>query len=181
VFNIENKFFGMGTDLGVGAKRKKGVLLSSTSEVYGKSERGGCGEDDDLLIGPPTFGRWSYACSKLLDEFLALAYWHEKKMPVFVVRLFNTVGQRQTGRYGMVVPRFVQAALRDEPITVHGDGKQTRCFCHVTDVVRALVALPKQPRAVGQVYNIGSTEEVSDRKSVVEGKSVDLGGRRIIK
>jgi nucleoside-diphosphate-sugar epimerase len=161
VFTIENNIRGTENVLTAAAKRKTGLLLTSTSEVYGKSEHDSFREDDDLLIGPPTFGRWSYACSKLLDEFLALAYWSEKKMPVFVVRLFNTVGQRQTGRYGMVVPRFVQAALRDEPIAIHGDGKQTRCFCHVTDVVRALAALPNQPRAVGQVYNIGSTEEVS--------------------
>ena len=161
VFTIENNIRGTENVLTAAAKRKTGLLLTSTSEVYGKSERESFREDDDLLIGPPTYGRWSYACSKLLDEFLALAYWHEKKMPVFVVRLFNTVGQRQTGRYGMVVPRFVQAALQEEPIAIHGDGKQTRCFCHVTDVVRALMALPKQPRAVGQVYNIGSTEEVS--------------------
>ncbi len=143
------------------AKRGVGVLLTSTSEVYGKSERDRFREDDDLLIGPPTFGRWSYACSKLLDEFLALAYWREKKLPVFIARLFNTVGPRQTGRYGMVLPRFVQAALRDQPIMIHGDGKQTRCFCHVTDVVRALTALPNQPRAVGEIYNVGSTEEIS--------------------
>jgi len=147
--------------LAAAARAGVGVLLTSTSEVYGKSERECFREDDDLLIGPPTFGRWSYACSKLLDEFLALAYWRERKLPIIVARLFNTVGQRQTGRYGMVLPRFVQAALRDEPITVHGDGKQTRCFCHVSDVVRALVALPRQERAVGQVYNVGSTEEVS--------------------
>jgi UDP-glucose 4-epimerase len=161
VFTIEDNVRGTENVLAVAAKREVGVLLTSTSEVYGKSDRDRFREDDDLVIGPPTFGRWSYACSKLLDEFLALAYWRERKLPVFVVRLFNTVGPRQTGRYGMVVPRFVQAALRDEPIPVHGDGKQTRCFCHVTDVVRALVALPNQPRAVGQVYNIGSTEEVS--------------------
>jgi UDP-glucose 4-epimerase len=161
VFTIEDNVRGTENVLAAAAKHKIGVLLTSTSEVYGKSDRDRFREDDDLLIGPPTFGRWSYACSKLLDEFLAIAYWREKKLPVFVVRLFNTVGERQTGRYGMVVPRFVQAALRDEPITIHGDGKQTRCFCHVADVVRALVALPNQPRAVGQVYNIGSTEEVS--------------------
>ena len=161
VFTIENNIRGTENVLAAAAKRQTGLLLTSTSEVYGKSEHESFREDDDLLIGPPTFSRWSYACSKLLDEFLALAYWREKKMPVFVVRLFNTVGQRQTGRYGMVLPRFVQAALQDEPIAIHGDGKQTRCFCHVNDVVRALAALPKQPRAVGQVYNIGSTEEVS--------------------
>jgi UDP-glucose 4-epimerase len=161
VFTIESNVRGTENVLTAVAKRKIGLLLTSTSEVYGKSERERFREDDDLVIGPPTFARWSYACSKLLDEFLVLAYWREKKLPVIVTRLFNTVGQRQTGRYGMVLPRFVQAALRDEPIAVHGDGKQTRCFCHVTDVVRALVALPNQARAVGQVYNIGSSEEVS--------------------
>ena len=161
VYTIEDNVRGTENVLAAAAKRGVGVLLTSTSEVYGKSERECFREDDDLLIGPPTFGRWSYACSKLLDEFLALAYWREKRLPVFVVRLFNTVGQRQTGRYGMVVPRFVQAALRDEPILIHDDGKQTRCFCHVSDVVRALGELPLQRRAVGQVYNIGSTEEVS--------------------
>jgi len=161
VYTIEDNVRGTDIVLSAVSKRKLGLLLTSTSEVYGKSEHDSFREDDDLLIGPPTFGRWSYACSKLLDEFLALAYWREKKLPIFVARLFNTVGQRQTGRYGMVLPRFVEAALHDEPIAIHGDGKQTRCFCHVTDVVRALVALPNQPRAVAQVYNIGSTEEVS--------------------
>jgi UDP-glucose 4-epimerase len=161
VYTIEANVRGTENVLAAAARRGIGVLLTSTSEVYGKSDRECFREDDDLLIGPPTFGRWSYACSKLLDEFLALAYWREKQMPVFIVRLFNTVGQRQTGRYGMVLPRFVQAALRDEPITIHGDGKQTRCFCHVGDVVRGLTELPRQVRAVGQVYNLGSTEEVS--------------------
>jgi UDP-glucose 4-epimerase len=161
VYTIEANVRGTEDVLAAAAQRGIGVLLTSTSEVYGKSDRECFREDDDLLIGPPTFGRWSYACSKLLDEFLALAYWREKQMPVFVVRLFNTVGQRQTGRYGMVLPRFVQAALRDEPITIHGDGKQTRCFCHVGDVVRGLTELPRQAPAVGQVYNLGSTEEVS--------------------
>ena len=161
VYTIEDNVRGTENVLAAAAGRGVGVLLTSTSEVYGKSEQECFREDDDLLIGPPTFGRWSYACSKLLDEFLAVAYWREKQLPVFVVRLFNTVGQRQTGRYGMVVPRFVQAALRDEPILIHGDGKQSRCFCHVSDVVQALLALPLQPRAVGQVYNIGSTEEVT--------------------
>jgi UDP-glucose 4-epimerase len=161
VYTIEDNVRGTEDVMAAAARRGVGVLMTSTSEVYGKSERECFREDDDLLIGPPTFGRWSYACSKLLDEFLALAYWHEKQLPVFVVRLFNTVGPRQTGRYGMVLPRFVQAALREEPITIHGDGEQTRCFCHVNDVVRALVALPRQARAVGQVYNVGSTEEVS--------------------
>jgi UDP-glucose 4-epimerase len=161
VFTIESNVRGTENVLAAVAKRKIGMLLTSTSEVYGKSEHERFREDDDLVIGPPTFARWSYACSKLLDEFLTLAYWREKKLPVIVTRLFNTVGQRQTGRYGMVLPRFVQAALLNEPIAIHGDGKQTRCFCHVTDVVRALAALPNQARAIGQVYNIGGTEEVS--------------------
>ena len=161
VYTIEDNVRGTEDVLAAAARAGCGVLVASTSEVYGKSERECFREEDDLLIGPPTFGRWSYACSKLLDEFLALAYYREKQLPVTVVRLFNTVGQRQTGRYGMVLPRFVQAAVRGEPITIYGDGRQTRCFCHVSDVVRALVELPRQPQAIGQVFNIGSTEEVS--------------------
>jgi len=153
----------MGTEnvLAAAARRGVGVLLASTSEVYGKSEKSSFREDDDLLIGPPTFSRWGYACSKLLDEFLAMAYGREKHLPVFIVRLFNTVGPRQTGRYGMVLARFAEQAVRGFPITIHGDGKQTRCFCHVSDVVRALVALPQQPQAAGEVFNVGSTEEVT--------------------
>ena len=161
VYTIEANVRGTEDVLAAAARTGCGVLVTSTSEVYGKSERDCFREADDLLIGPPTFGRWSYACSKLLDEFLALAYYREKQLPVTLVRLFNTVGQRQTGRYGMVVPRFVQAALRGAPIQIYGDGRQTRCFCHVSDVVRALLALPGQPTAVGQVFNIGSTEEVT--------------------
>ena len=161
VHTIEDNVQGTENVLAAASQRQVPVLLTSTSEVYGKSERDRFREDDDLLIGPPTFGRWSYACSKLLDEFLALAYWRERNLPVMIVRLFNTVGQRQTGRYGMVLPRFVQQAVHDEPLTIHGDGKQTRCFCHVSDVVRALVELPRYERATGQVYNVGSTEEVS--------------------
>src|SRR5688572_13767295 len=127
------------------------VLLASTSEVYGKSSKEFFSEQDDLLIGPPHLGRWSYACSKLMDEFLALAYHQERKLPVVIARLFNTVGPRQTGRYGMVLPRFVQAALRGEPILVFGDGKQTRCFCHVQDTVEALLRLQNTDAATGQV------------------------------
>ena len=137
------------------------VLLTSTSEVYGKSSKESFSEEDDLLIGPPHLGRWSYACSKLMDEFLALAYHRERQLPVVIARLFNTVGPRQTGRYGMVLPRFVQAALRGEPLVVYGDGKQTRCFCHVNDTVEAIVRLQNSAAANGQVVNIGSTEEIS--------------------
>lgn len=161
VHTLKDNVAGAENVLAAAARHGVGVLLASTSEVYGKSERTQFSEDDDLLIGPPVFSRWGYACSKLLDEFLAMAYWREKNLPVFIVRLFNTVGPRQTGRYGMVLPRFVEQAVRGEPITIHGDGKQTRCFCHVKDVVRAVVELPRHKEAVGEVFNVGSTEEVT--------------------
>ena len=137
------------------------VLLASTSEVYGKSAKEVFSEEDDLLIGPPTHARWSYACSKLMDEFLALAYAKERSLPVVIARFFNTVGPRQTGRYGMVLPRFIAAAQRGEPLRVYGDGGQSRCFCYVKDTVEALVRLTSSPTATGQIFNIGSTEEVS--------------------
>ncbi len=137
------------------------VLLASTSEVYGKSQREEFREDDDLLIGPPHLGRWSYACSKLMDEFLALAYARERGLPVIVARLFNTVGPRQTGRYGMVLPRFIEAARAGRPLPVYGDGEQTRCFCYVADTVEALWRLLRCPAARGEVVNVGGTEEVS--------------------
>ncbi|HYE30805.1 MAG TPA: GDP-mannose 4,6-dehydratase [Methylomirabilota bacterium] len=140
------------------------VLLTSSSEVYGLSAKEAFTESDDLLIGPPTYPRWSYACSKLMDEFLGLAYWREKKLPVVITRLFNTVGPRQTGQYGMVVPRFIEAALRNDPIRVFGDGSQTRCFCHVVDTVEALVRLMNATSAQGEIFNVGSTEEVSIRE-----------------
>ena len=136
-------------------------LLASTSEVYGKSQKPAFTEEDDLLIGPPHRGRWSYACSKLMDEFLALAYARERSLPVVIARLFNTVGPRQTGRYGMVLPRFIAAAKTGRPLKVHDDGRQTRCFCYVLDTVEALVRLQNCPAARGEVYNIGSTEEIS--------------------
>lgn len=137
------------------------VLLASTSEVYGKSEKPVFSEEDDLLIGPPDRSRWGYACSKLMDEFLALAYAREKSLPVVIARLFNTVGPRQTGQYGMVLPRFIAAAKRGEPLRVYGDGRQTRCFCFVRDTVEAMVRLQDCPAARGQVFNIGGTEEIS--------------------
>jgi len=161
VRTIETNIHGTEAVLSLANIRKIPVLITSTSEVYGKSNKPVFHEDDDLLIGPTTLGRWSYACSKALDEFLALAYWRERGLPVYLVRLFNTVGPRQTGRYGMVLPRFVGDAMRGKPIKVFGDGKQTRCFCHVSDVVRALMELPQHPRAVGSVFNVGSTEEIS--------------------
>jgi UDP-glucose 4-epimerase len=142
-------------------RRKKPVLIASTSEVYGKSEKLPYGEEHDLLLGPTSIGRWAYACSKMLDEYLALAYWKERKQPAVVLRLFNTVGPRQTGRYGMVIPTFVRQSLAEQTLTVYGDGTQRRCFCHVQDVIRALVGVMQREEAYGEVYNVGSTSEIT--------------------
>lgn len=161
VHTIETNVHGTETVLKLANKKKKRVLLASTSEVYGKSVEFPFREDSDLVMGPTTKGRWSYACSKAIDEFLALAYYKEKKLPVTVVRLFNTVGPRQTGRYGMVIPNFVRQALAGAPITVHGDGSQRRCFTDVSDVVRALLGLIDHPGAVGEVFNVGSQQEIT--------------------
>lgn len=140
---------------------RKPILLTSTSEVYGKSQSVPFDEDGDRLEGPTTKHRWAYACAKALDEFIAMAYWKTTSLPVIVVRLFNTVGPRQTGQYGMVIPNFVQQAIQDGPLRVHGDGKQTRCFCHVADIVSGLEQLMHCKAAYGQVVNLGSTEEIS--------------------
>jgi UDP-glucose 4-epimerase len=137
------------------------VILASTSEVYGKNDRVPLSEDDDRVLGPTTKSRWSYACSKAIDEFLGLAYHHEHGVPVTIVRFFNTIGPRQTGRYGMVVPRFVRQALDGGPITVYGDGRQSRCFTDVEDTVRATIALALAPAAVGEVFNVGTTHELT--------------------
>jgi UDP-glucose 4-epimerase len=159
VNTIETNVHGTEMVLKLANKKKKKVLVASTSEVYGKSEDVPFREDADLVMGATMKGRWSYACSKAIDEFLALAYWKEKKLPVVVFRLFNTVGPRQTGRYGMVIPNFVKQALLGHPITVFGDGAQSRCFTYVSDVVGVLVRLAEEPRAVGQVFNIGNDRE----------------------
>jgi UDP-glucose 4-epimerase len=161
VRTIETNVGGTEVVLALANKKKKKVLIASTSEVYGLSDQVPFREDGNLVMGATTKGRWSYACSKAIDEFLALAYWREKKLPTVIVRLFNTVGPRQTGQYGMVIPTFVKQALAGRPITVYGDGKQTRCFGYVGDVVGALVRLMETDEAVGQVFNIGSSEEVS--------------------
>lgn len=163
VRTIETNVHGTEVVLRHAAKKGKTVLIASTSEVYGKSPSVPFREDGDLVMGPSSKHRWAYACSKAIDEFLALAYCKEKKLPVIIVRLFNTVGPRQTGRYGMVVPNFVRQALAGEPITVFGDGLQTRCFTYVGDVVGALVALASEPKAIGTVLNLGSTQEISIR------------------
>ncbi|HBB87829.1 MAG TPA: nucleoside-diphosphate sugar epimerase [Blastocatellia bacterium] len=161
VRTIETNVRGTEVVLALANKKQKRVLVASTSEVYGLSTDVPFREDGNLVMGATTKGRWSYACSKAIDEFLALAYWREKKLPTTIVRLFNTVGPRQTGRYGMVIPTFVRQALAARPITVYGDGKQTRCFGYVGDVVGALIKLLDSTESVGQVYNIGSTEEIS--------------------
>lgn len=161
VRTIETNVGGSELVLQLAAKKKKRVLVASTSEVYGKSNKFPFSEDDDLVLGPSTKGRWSYACSKLIDEFLAVAYYRERKLPVSIVRLFNTVGARQTGRYGMVLPTFVSQAIADDPLTVFGSGEQSRCFGHVSDVVKGLVQCVSTDSTVGQVFNLGNTEEVT--------------------
>ena len=161
VRTIETNVKGTEIVLELANKKKKPVLVASTSEVYGKSVKIPFQEDDDLVMGATHKGRWSYACSKAIDEFLALAYWKEKKLPVVIVRLFNTVGPRQTGRYGMVLPNFVRAALAGQPLTVFGDGTQSRCFCHVNDTAEVLARLIEHPSAVGQIFNVGSAEEIT--------------------
>jgi UDP-glucose 4-epimerase len=161
VRTIETNVHGTEIVLKHANKKKKLVVIASTSEVYGKSEDVPFREDSDLVLGPTPKHRWAYACSKAIDEFLALAYWKERQLPVIVVRFFNTVGPRQTGQYGMVIPNFVRQALAGEPITVFGDGTQSRSFTHVADVVQALLKLVREPRAIGQVINIGNTGEIS--------------------
>jgi UDP-glucose 4-epimerase len=163
VYTIETNVHGTEVVLKHANKKKKLVVIASTSEVYGKSEDVPFREDSDLVLGPTPKHRWAYACSKALDEFLALAYWKERKLPVIIVRFFNTVGPRQTGTYGMVIPNFVRQALAGESITVFGDGRQTRSFSHVADVVGALLKLVVEPRAIGQVINIGNVQEVTIR------------------
>ena len=161
VRTIETNVAGTEMVLKAASKKRKPVFIASTSEVYGKSAQVPFKEDDDLVLGTTSKGRWSYAASKLLDEFLALAYWKEKKLPVFVVRFFNIVGPRQSGRYGMVLPNFVSQAMAGDDVTVFGTGKQTRCFCFVGDAVKAILGLIQRPEAVGEIFNIGSDQEIS--------------------
>src|SRR5271163_2428732 len=161
VRTIETNVNGTQRILEAACKKRKLVLTASTSEVYGKNTNVPFHEDADLVLGPTTKGRWSYAASKALDEFLALSYWKEKRLPVVIARLFNTVGPRQTGRYGMVLPNFVNQALDWAPITVYGSGQQSRCFCDVQDAVEAITRLVATPAAIGEVVNIGNDEEIS--------------------
>ncbi|MGQ0543127.1 MAG: GDP-mannose 4,6-dehydratase [Blastocatellia bacterium] len=174
VKTIETIFHGTDVILKFCSRYRKRVLVPSTSEVYGKGASVPFREDDDLLTGATDKHRWAYACAKTLDEFLALAHWKETRLPVVVVRLFNTVGPRQTGQYGMVVPRFVHAAIKNEPITVHGDGSQSRCFGHVYDVVEGLAKILDDPKCFGNVINLGNDEEISI-KGLAE-KAIELTG-----
>ncbi len=161
VRTIETNVKGTEGVLEFASKKQKRVLIASTSEVYGKASKIPFSETDDLVMGPTSKGRWSYACSKAIDEFLALAYRKERKLPVVIVRLFNTVGPRQTGRYGMVLPTFVRQALAGLPLTVYGDGAQSRCFCHVEDAVEALARLTLHRGAIGEIFNVGSESEIT--------------------
>ena len=158
---METNIRGTEVVLELAAKKKKRVLITSTSEVYGKRDAVPFKENDDLVLGPPDKGRWSYACSKAIDEFLAVAYWKEKRVPTVVTRLFNVVGPRQTGRYGMVIPCLVKQALSGADMTVFGDGTQSRCFTHISDAIGVLIGLAESPETNGEVYNVGSTEEIS--------------------
>ena len=180
VRTIETNVNGTQMILEAASKKKKLVLLASTSEVYGKNTQVPFHEDADLVLGPTTKGRWSYAASKALDEFLALSYWKERKQPVIVARFFNTVGPRQTGRYGMVLPNFVQRALGNEPIEVYGDGKQSRCFCDVRDTVEALLRLIPFKVRLGEVINIGNIEEVTIENLPRWSNSGPIAPRRFI-
>ncbi|MBI3599219.1 MAG: GDP-mannose 4,6-dehydratase [Nitrospinae bacterium] len=161
VNTIETNIYGTELVLKCANKKKKKVMIASTSEVYGKNNNVPFKEEHDMVLGSTKNGRWSYACSKAIDEFLALAYWREKKLPVVVVRFFNTVGPKQTGRYGMVIPTFVKQALLGHPVTVYGDGKQSRSFTYVGDVVRGIIELMNHPKSVGEVFNIGHGKEIT--------------------
>ena len=180
VHTIETNVHGTEVVLKHANKKKKLVLIASTSEVYGKSADVPFREDADLVLGSTAKHRWAYACSKMIDEFLALAYWKEKKLPVIVVRLFNTVGPRQTGQYGMVIPNFVRQALAGQPITVFGDGTQSRSFTYVGDVVKAMVALIDEPRAIGHVFNIGNGKEISIRDLAEKVKQLTGSNSEIV-
>jgi UDP-glucose 4-epimerase len=180
VHTIETNILGTDMVLRLANRYRRKVLLASTSEVYGKGVRVPFNEDDDRVIGPTSKSRWAYATSKAMDEFLALAYHREHELPVVVLRFFNTVGPRQTGRYGMVIPRFVDWALANEPIQVYGSGEQSRCFCNVADTVRAITGLMHAPEAVGGIFNIGSDEEVTIRDLAERVKAITGSASEIV-
>lgn len=179
VHTIETNISGTETVLEAANKFGKKILLASSSEVYGKSEAVPFREDDDIVLGSTSVSRWSYACSKAIDEFLGLAFYKQYGLDVVIARLFNTIGPRQTGQYGMVVPRFIQRALRDEPVSIYGTGRQTRCFCYVGDVTEAVIGLMACERAAGKVYNIGSSEEIAIE--VLADKIIEMTGSKSTK
>jgi len=181
VRTIETNVHGTQVVLKYAAKKRRLVVIVSTSEVYGKGNSVPFSEDSDLVLGATKQHRWAYACSKAIDEFLGLAYWKEKQIPVIITRLFNTVGPRQRGRYGMVIPNFVRQALSGGPITVFGDGQQTRCFGYVGDVVQALIGLAKEPKAVGEVFNVGNDEEISIERLAEKIKLLSNSQAEIVK
>ena len=181
VRTIETNVHGTQVVLKYAAKKRRLVVIVSTSEVYGKGNSVPFSEDSDLVLGATKQHRWAYACSKAIDEFLGLAYWKEKRIPVIIIRLFNTVGPRQRGRYGMVIPNFVRQALSGGPITVFGDGRQTRCFGYVGDVVQALIGLAKEPKAVGEVFNVGNDEEISIERLAEKIKLLSNSQAEIVK
>lgn len=181
VRTIETNVHGTQVVLKYAAKKRRLVVIVSTSEVYGKGNSVPFSEDSDLVLGATKQHRWAYACSKAIDEFLGLAYWKEKRIPVIITRLFNTVGPRQRGRYGMVIPNFVRQALSGGPITVFGDGQQTRCFGYVGDVVQALIGLAKEPKAVGEVFNVGNDEEISIERLAEKIKLLSNSQAEIVK
>lgn len=180
VRTIETNIKGTEIVLEIANKKKKKVIFTSTSEIYGKSPKALFREDDDMVLGSTHKSRWSYACSKAIDEFLLFAYWKEKKLPVVIVRLFNTVGPRQTGQYGMVIPRFVEQALNNKPITVYGDGKQTRSFTYISDVIRALIDLSNHPKAVGEIFNVGNPNEITIETLAKKIKKMTASKSKII-
>jgi len=180
VHTIETNILGTEAVLRLANRYRRKVLLASTSEVYGKGVRVPFAEDDDRLIGPTNKSRWAYATSKAVDEFLGLAYYREKELPVIVLRLFNTVGPRQTGQYGMVIPRFVGWALAGEPIQVYGTGQQSRCFCNVADTVRAILQLTEEPRAVGEIFNIGTDQSITIEELALKVKALTASPSEIV-
>jgi len=180
VHTIETNIAGTEIILKLANKKKKKVIITSSSEVYGKSNAIPFKENGDLVFGPTYKGRWSYACSKAIDEFLAIAYYKEKKLPIVIARLFNTVGPRQTGTYGMVIPTFIKQALLNHPITVYGDGKQSRCFTHVKDVVKGIIGLAHHSNAISRIFNIGSTEEITIEKLAELVKKITKSDSKVV-
>ena len=180
VRTIETNILGTEVALKVAARYGTRIFIASSSEVYGKSDSTPFAEDADMVLGPTTHSRWCYACSKAIDEFLALAYHRQKGLPVVIGRFFNTVGPRQTGQYGMVIPRFVGQALAGEPITVYGDGEQMRCFCHVADVIVAVSALMSEPKAEGDIFNIGSNEGITINALAEKVKAITGSASEIV-